>query len=69
MKIKCVKCGTPIKNRKKGDPPFCSERCRLMDLGKWAGGEYSVPGEPAPTISDENWPTDYTGVPDDETLH
>lgn len=24
--------------------PFCSERCRLIDLGKWASGEYRIPG-------------------------
>jgi uncharacterized protein len=23
--------------------PFCSERCRLIDLGAWADGTYSVP--------------------------
>lgn len=22
--------------------PFCSERCRLIDLGKWMGGSYRV---------------------------
>ena len=22
--------------------PFCSERCRLLDLGKWASGKYVV---------------------------
>lgn len=22
--------------------PFCSERCKLIDLGKWANGEYRV---------------------------
>lgn len=27
--------------------PFCSERCRLIDLGVWASGDYRVPGEPA----------------------
>ena len=28
-----------------GDPefPFCSERCRLIDLGKWASETYRVP--------------------------
>ena len=26
--------------------PFCSERCRLIDLGKWASGEYVIPGPP-----------------------
>jgi len=26
--------------------PFCSPRCRLLDLGRWAGEEYRVPAEP-----------------------
>lgn len=31
----------------RGNPfrPFCSERCRTIDLGKWASGEYRIPGE------------------------
>jgi len=35
--------------RKRFDPltsrtmPFCSPRCRLIDLGRWLGEEYSVP--------------------------
>jgi len=35
--------------------PFCSERCRLIDLGKWAEGDYRIAGEPAmlPDDSDE----------------
>lgn len=30
-----------------GNPyrPFCSERCKLIDLGKWASGAYRVPAE------------------------
>jgi endogenous inhibitor of DNA gyrase (YacG/DUF329 family) len=34
--------------RKKGDwfagpyGPFCSQRCRLIDLGKWFGGEHAI---------------------------
>lgn len=24
--------------------PFCSERCKLIDLGKWASGEYRIEG-------------------------
>lgn len=27
--------------------PFCSERCKLIDLGEWANEEKSIPGEPA----------------------
>jgi endogenous inhibitor of DNA gyrase (YacG/DUF329 family) len=24
--------------------PFCSDRCRLADLGRWLGEEYRIPG-------------------------
>jgi uncharacterized protein len=29
-----------------GDPefPFCSERCRIIDLGNWATDKYVIPG-------------------------
>ena len=31
-----------------GDPdfPFCSERCRIIDLGNWATDKYVIPGPP-----------------------
>ena len=28
--------------------PFCSERCRLIDLGGWVDESRRIPGEPAP---------------------
>lgn len=27
--------------------PFCSERCKLVDLGRWLDGDYAIPGEQA----------------------
>jgi len=27
--------------------PFCSERCKLIDLGRWLGGRYQIPVKPA----------------------
>lgn len=34
--------------------PFCSERCRLIDLGLWASDEYRIPSE---SLADaEAWP-------------
>lgn len=27
--------------------PFCSDRCKLIDLGDWASEKHRVPGEPA----------------------
>tara|TARA_Y100001934_G_scaffold267498_1_gene348270 strand:+ start:479 stop:679 length:201 start_codon:yes stop_codon:yes gene_type:complete len=26
--------------------PFCSDRCRLLDLGEWADGNRSIPSDP-----------------------
>jgi endogenous inhibitor of DNA gyrase (YacG/DUF329 family) len=39
----CVLCRKrPIDPRYR---PFCSERCRLIDLARWADGSYSIPGD------------------------
>jgi endogenous inhibitor of DNA gyrase (YacG/DUF329 family) len=27
--------------------PFCGERCKMADLGRWLTGAYQVPGQPA----------------------
>jgi endogenous inhibitor of DNA gyrase (YacG/DUF329 family) len=33
--------------------PFCSERCKLIDLGAWFKEEHAIPGEPALDIAEE----------------
>lgn len=33
--------------------PFCSERCKLIDLGAWANEEHYVKGDPVDDIEDE----------------
>lgn len=33
--------------------PFCSARCRQVDLGKWLGEEYRVASQPAEEQEDE----------------
>ncbi|MBZ0072651.1 MAG: DNA gyrase inhibitor YacG [Gammaproteobacteria bacterium] len=33
--------------------PFCSERCRLIDLGEWLGEGRRIPGEPVPGDEDD----------------
>jgi len=35
-----------------GWKPFCSERCKMADLGRWLTGDYSVPGERLPEEPD-----------------
>ncbi|MGA9899825.1 MAG: DNA gyrase inhibitor YacG [Terriglobales bacterium] len=41
LKLKCPTCKKPVTG-KDTDFPFCSERCRLIDLGKWASGKYVI---------------------------
>jgi len=43
--MKCPICQKPVKI-KDPEAPFCSERCRLIDLGKWASGDYVISVEP-----------------------
>jgi hypothetical protein len=50
--MRCPICKKPA-GRYPENPyaPFCSKRCKLIDLGKWLGEEYRVPGEPAPAAA------------------
>ena len=41
--MKCPTCEKEIEYAGNSYRPFCSERCKLIDLGRWAGGEYRVP--------------------------
>ena len=44
-KVNCPKCNKEvIWSDKNGFKPFCSERCRLLDLGAWASEKHRIPG-------------------------
>lgn len=47
--VKCPHCGKEVVwdtgNRFR---PFCSDRCKLIDLGQWANESYSLPDDSAP---------------------
>ena len=45
MQIKCPVCKRKTTWEENPHRPFCSERCKLIDLGKWASEEYKVPEE------------------------
>ena len=47
-KLKCPTCKKPSVWENNPFRPFCTERCKLIDLGKWADGSYAVEGDPAP---------------------
>ena len=45
----CPTCTRPVAITAPDLPatfPFCSSRCRLLDLGKWADGAQVIPGQP-----------------------
>lgn len=53
MKVKCPTCGNPVVwSPEQRWRPFCSERCKLIDLGDWAAERHVIPGPPAP-VPDE----------------
>jgi len=45
---RCTVCGKPVPPRPGNRAfPLCSDRCRLVDLGRWLGEEYRIPAGPA----------------------
>jgi endogenous inhibitor of DNA gyrase (YacG/DUF329 family) len=51
----------PYCRRRPGVPdftPFCSERCKMADLGQWLSGNYRVPGAPADESTDDSETSD-----------
>jgi endogenous inhibitor of DNA gyrase (YacG/DUF329 family) len=60
MKIKCPTCKRRTTWEENSYRPFCSERCKLIDLGRWASESYRIKGK----LHDE---TSSSGrIPDDE---
>jgi len=41
VRLRCPICKIVMKSQD-AEFPFCSERCRLIDLGKWASGQYVI---------------------------
>ena len=50
--VNCPRCGTdvPVDTGERGPYfPFCSRKCKLLDLGKWLEGEYRISEERSPS--------------------
>jgi len=45
--LTCPTCSKKIVLEGNRSMPFCSERCRLIDLGRWLDEEIGVPVEPS----------------------
>jgi hypothetical protein len=44
LKLRCPICKKAVKSAN-AEFPFCSDRCRTIDLGKWASGAYVIPSQ------------------------
>jgi endogenous inhibitor of DNA gyrase (YacG/DUF329 family) len=52
-KLRCSTCRKIIEGRPQNPTfPFCSERCRLVDLGRWRGEEDRIPTQETPVSDD-----------------
>ncbi|MCH8492758.1 MAG: DNA gyrase inhibitor YacG [Idiomarina sp.] len=52
MVVDCPTCGKKVEwSEKSAFRPFCSERCKMIDLGEWAAEEKRIPGDDLPPIA------------------
>ncbi len=54
MNIKCPYCKKITTWEENPHRPFCSERCKMIDLGKWASDEYVIEGN----LNDDSVPSE-----------
>ena len=55
----CPRCGEPSTWEANEFRPFCSDRCKLIDLGAWANEEYKLPTQDAPQMDQRRHEDDY----------
>ncbi len=57
LKVKCPTCSRYVEWVQENIyRPFCSERCKLIDLGEWANEEKIIPGESISSETDSEDP-------------
>jgi len=55
LQVKCPTCKRSVLwSPEQEFKPFCSERCKLIDLGEWAMEAKVIPGEPLNLTEDED---------------
>jgi len=53
MIVKCPRCGKDAEFSGNQFRPFCSERCKQIDLGNWISGNYKIPEKSKDESEDE----------------
>jgi endogenous inhibitor of DNA gyrase (YacG/DUF329 family) len=59
--MNCPICKKPVADEGADRPvsyPFCSERCKLIDLGRWLDGKYQIPVQDNDHQSSDSVPDD-----------
>jgi endogenous inhibitor of DNA gyrase (YacG/DUF329 family) len=53
--VKCPTCRKAIQwSSDNPYRPFCTRRCRLIDLGEWLNESHRIAGEPAPPVAEDS---------------
>ena len=62
IKVRCPICQREMQGQLPDWPhfPFCSRRCRLIDLGRWLNEEYRLPADEGEALPPDEDPTDYS---------
>jgi endogenous inhibitor of DNA gyrase (YacG/DUF329 family) len=50
--MRCPVCSREFEKAESTAMPFCSERCRTIDLGRWLGENYRLPVAPEPDVEE-----------------
>ena len=64
IEIRCPSCRSPVAGGS-AHFPFCSERCRYVDLGHWLEERYRIPDEPSPDDALPDDPSPEDSPPED----
>lgn len=53
LMVNCPKCSKKFNYYSSDFRPFCSDKCKLIDLGRWLDQSYAIPVQQAPSLSDD----------------
>ncbi len=62
IKVRCPICHQTMQgqsDKEWPEFPFCSKRCRLIDLGRWLGEGYGLPVDEDQTLPDDEGDPNY----------
>ncbi|MCH2114525.1 MAG: DNA gyrase inhibitor YacG [Pirellulales bacterium] len=67
--MRCPTCNTDFQTTASDANPFCSEQCRVIDLGRWLDECNSLPYVPSPDddeTPEDNWSGERYSAPEEE---